>query len=107
MTEVDATLGERAAHSAWVLGQPGLAESTAMLEQDLLGERASTDEHVSHLARPGLIPPLRAFHYFSALGAAQLGWALRRLPQDLTSGLRPVREPAAWLSDSLAYVLRD
>ena len=46
-----------------------------MLEQDLLAERASTDEHVSRLARPGLIPPLRAFHYFSALGAAQLGWA--------------------------------
>jgi ubiquinone biosynthesis protein len=108
MTEaVDATLGERAAHSPWVLAQPGLAESIAMLEQDLLAERASTDEHVSRLARPGLIPPLRAFHYFSALGAAQLGWAVRRLPQDLTDGLRPIREPAAWLSDSLAYVLRD
>ena len=37
MTEaVDATLGERAAHSPWVLAQPGLAESIAMLEQDLL-----------------------------------------------------------------------
>ena len=83
-----------------ILAQAGLAESIAMLEQDLLDERASTDEHVSRLARPGLIPPLRAFHYFSALGVAQLGWAVRRLPQDLTDGLRPMRQPSAWLSHS-------
>ena len=104
---VDATLGERAAQSPWVLEQRGLAESIALLEQDLLAERASMDDHVAHLARPGLIPPLRAVHYFTALSAAQFGWVMRRLPADLTNGLRPLREPGAWLTESVAYVLRD
>ena len=67
----------------------------------------SIAHQAEQLARPGPIPPLRAVHYFTALGAAQIGWLVRKLPGDLTNGLRPIREPVDWMQDSLAYVLRD
>lgn len=104
---VTASLAQRAAESPWVAKSAGLADAVVNLQRDLNATRASMDEHAIRLARPGFLPPLRAAHYFTALGAAQAGWALRKLPGDLLGGLRPVREPRSWAQESLAYVLRD
>lgn len=101
------SLAARAQASPWVRGQPGLADAVAAWEGDLAGERATLDAHAARLARPGPVPPLRATQHLAALHAAQLRWALLRLPGDLAGGLRPVREPAAWLKQTVAYVLRD
>lgn len=88
-------------------GQPGLADAVARWETELADERATLDAHAARLARPGLVPPLRAAQHVAALQAGQLRWALRRLPGDLAGGLRPAREPATWLKQSIAYVLRE
>lgn len=102
-----APLSQRARVSAWAGGQPGLAGAVAVWERDLAAERASLDAHAARLARPGPVPPLRAARHLAALQAAQLRWVLVRLPGDLAGGLRPAREPATWLKESVAYVLRD
>src|SRR5207248_2589943 len=103
---IDATLGGRASHSSWVVAQPGLAESIAMLEQDLLAERAATDEDVSRLARPGPVPapargaPRPADRRPPALAAlgprCRAQRRARRLAADLAPRARPLaRRPAA------------
>lgn len=105
---VDAgAVAKRAQASPWVAGQAGLADAVAEWEAVLADERATLDAHAARLARPGPVPPLRAAQHLAALQAGQLRWALRRLPGDLATGLRPVREPATWLKQSVAYVVRE
>lgn len=76
-------------------------------DAELAAERATLGTHAARLARPGPVPPLRASQHLAALQAGQLRWAVQRLPGDLAGGLRPAREPAAWLKQSIAYVVRE
>jgi ubiquinone biosynthesis protein len=109
-TDADADLdavAKRAQASEWIAGTAGLADAIAEWEATLLEERSTLDAHAARLARPGPVPPLRITRHLAALQAGQLRWALQRLPRDLAGGLRPVREPATWLKDSVAYVVRE
>lgn len=101
------TVAKRAQESPWVAGHAGLANAVAEWEAELADERATLDAHAARLARPGPVPPLRAAQHLAALQTGQLRWALQRLPGDLIGGLRPAREPATWLKQSIAYVLRE
>lgn len=100
-------LAKQAQASPWVRGQAGLADAVTEWEAELADERATLDAHAARLARPGPVPPLRAARHLAALQTGQLRWAVQRLPADLATGLRPAREPAAWLKQSIAYVLRE
>lgn len=101
---VPGPIAERARASAWVAGQPGLADAVTEWEVELADERATLDAHAARLARPGLVPPLRAVQHLAALQAGQLRWAVRRLPGDLAGG---APEPATWLKQSVAYIMRE
>lgn len=101
------SLAVRAKASPWVTSCPGLADAVAELDDALAGERAGLDAHAARLARPGLVPPLRAAQHLAALQAGQLRWALRRLPGDLVDVSRTARDPSTWMKQSVAYILRE
>ena len=100
-------IAKRAQGSTWVAARPGLADAVAEWEATLLDERATLDLHATRLARPGPVPPARVTRHLVALQAGQLRWALQRLPRDIAGGLRPAREPATWLKESIAYIVRE
>lgn len=94
-----ATLASRAATSPWVARGEGLAaavDAWAHAADDV----AARAERVTGL---GPVPTVRALRYAAALEVSRLRWAAGQL---LTTGLRPLREPAAWAKEGVAQVLR-
>ena len=100
------TLAARARRSAWAAASPGLAREVAEWEREMAPARAALDVRAARLARPGLVPPLRAARHLAALRVAQLRWAVSRVPSDLAAGA-PLRAPGDWLKRSVAHVVRD
>lgn len=92
--------------SEWVHREPGLAAASAALAGALDAEQVSIDRRAASLARPGLIPPLRATRHLASLTAARWRWQYGRLPSDLLAG-RPLSEPSAYLKGAVAQMFRD
>ncbi|HEX4979786.1 MAG TPA: AarF/UbiB family protein [Acidimicrobiales bacterium] len=92
--------------SSWIASEPGLADAAAQLADSLAGERATLDRHAARLARPGLVPPIRAARHLASLTAARWRWQYTRLPFDLLSG-RPLNDTGTYAKETIAAVLRD
>lgn len=105
MTASHATdLTERAAASAWVAQEEGLAGAVGDWAGELDETQDSPAQRAARVARPGPLPPLRALRYVAALEVGALGWAARTVPGQ---GLRPLREPGTWAKQTVAGVLRN
>ena len=107
MTVALPPLADRVGASAWAAAEPELAAAVAQWEREVDDERATLEEHATRQARPGPLPLLRSAKYYASLQLAQANWVLRQLPRDVADGVRPLREPGAWLKDSAVRVLRD
>jgi ubiquinone biosynthesis protein len=99
-------LGDEARRSPWVGEVPGLARAVSGWEHELAGHRTRLHGRARHVARPGLLSPGRVVRQSAAMTAAQLGWVLRRLPDDIGSG-RPFAQTGEWAQDTAGYLLRE
>lgn len=88
------SLLERAASSAWVGGEPGLADAVGAWSDELARDDPAV--HAAAVARVGLLPPLRSLRY---LAAFQIANAQRAAGQLSSPGLRPLREPKLMAPD--------
>ncbi len=86
------TLTERAAGSAWVAREAGLAEAVAKWEADHGARRASLPDQARQLAQAGPIPPHRLGQHAVAAGLSRAVRTVTRLPgmvSDVLGGRDP------------------
>jgi len=95
------SLAQRATTSAWVGGEPGLADAVRSWSDEL--ERSDPAERAAAVARPGPLPPLRSLRYLSAYQLANAQWAAGQLR---SPALQPILRPGRWAKESGAEILR-
>lgn len=93
------TLTSRAAASAWVGGEPHLADTVAELSAEVGGEQARLADHAVALAQPGPIHPIRLARHATAAGVSRAIRLTTTLPGLLTHG-RPLSDPQGWFQEA-------
>lgn len=93
------TLANRAAASAWLAAESGLADAAVAWDRELTPLRHRLTDEAVALARPGRLSPGRALRHAAAMGVHRAVRFGTRLPRDLWS-LTPVRDPQGWLQES-------
>jgi ubiquinone biosynthesis protein len=92
-------LADRAAASAWIAGEPGLAEAVAGWDDDVGSARNHLAEAAVRAAAPGVVSPDRLVQHAAAAGLSRAVRLLTRLPNDLTT-MAPVRDTRQWARES-------
>lgn len=99
-------LVERAAHSAWVAGEPGLAAAVADWDTEVGEQRVHLSDTAIDITRPGTVSPARVVRHLTAAGLSRVIRTPTRLPNDLRE-LRFLREPDAWARQAGAEAFAD
>jgi hypothetical protein len=92
-------LADRAQRSAWVAGEPGLAEAVADWIDDVGAARAQLADEAGRAAAPGVVAPDRLVQHAAAAGVSRAIRLVTRFPNDLAT-LAPVRDTQRWAMDT-------
>lgn len=91
-------LAARAASSAWVAAELGLAEAIIELDHRAGPAKRALPDRANRLAQPGPVPPARVARHVAAAGVSRAVRIGTRLP-DLRD-LVPLRDPRGWVLDT-------
>ena len=91
-------LAARAAASAWVAAEPGLADAIVELDHRAGPAKRALPDRANRLAQPGPVPPARVARHVAAAGVSRAVRIGTRLP-DLRD-LVPLRDPRGWVLDT-------
>ena len=93
------TLTSRAAASAWVGGEPHLADTVAELAAEVGAEQANLATKAVALAQPGPIDPVRLARHATAAGVSRAIRITTNLPNLIVSR-KPLDDPRGWVQES-------
>ena len=93
------TLTSRAAASAWVAGEPHLADTIAELSAEVGADQANLAVKAVELAQPGPIDPVRLARHATAAGVSRAIRITTNLPNLLVTR-KPLNDPQGWVQES-------
>ncbi|MCB1251451.1 MAG: AarF/ABC1/UbiB kinase family protein [Acidimicrobiales bacterium] len=99
------TLADRAAASAWVAAEPGLAEAVDDLESPFGRTRFTLADEAVAAATPGVVAPDRLVRHAAAAGTSRVLRTFTRLG-DLAN-LTPLRDPQGWAMEAAIEAFAD
>jgi ubiquinone biosynthesis protein len=99
-------LADRARRSAWVAGEPGLADAVAEWDDEVGAARARLAQAAVQAAAPGMVAPDRLVQHAAAAGLSRAVRLVTRLPNDLST-MAPVRDTRQWARASSLEAFAD
>lgn len=106
MVASEATLAERVRASAWIAGEPGLADAVAAWEAEVGAARLTLADAAVDATRPGPPSASRLLRHATALGVSRAIRIPSRLPTELRD-LTPLRQTDRWVREAGAEAFAD